>query len=93
MTTVKAECSACSGSGIYRGMAEPVGMGVVRLRCDGSGCANLNYTPFSGRKRRDGIQEVRRSKGSFIMGCGPTGDSVAYADFLAGIMPPEEPSQ
>lgn len=91
MITVKTECSACGGSGIYRGMAEPDGVGIVCLQCDGTGCEKLNYTPFSGRKRRDGIHEVRRSKGSFIMNCGPTGDSVTYADFLAGIMP-EDPT-
>ena len=84
---VKVECCACRGTGLYRGMAEPKGVAVVCLRCDGSGCAELEYTPFAARKRRDDVQTVRLSRGSFILSCGPVGESVTYAEFLAGKMP------
>ena len=86
--TVKAECSSCGGTGVYRGFAEPKGVGVICLDCQGSGCREITYTPFISRKRRDGINEVRVSRGRFI--CGPIGPgetSVSYDDFLNGKMP------
>lgn len=91
MDSVKAECGPCGGTGIYSGIAEPVGVGVVCLRCRGSGGHSIEYTPFTGRKRRTDIQEVRLPKGFSILHCGPGIGSVEYADFLAGIMP-EDPT-
>ena len=86
--TVEAECSSCSGTGVYRGFAEPKGVGVVCLNCDGEGKRTIEYKLFTGRKRCDGVQEVRRSAGSFIAtGVGPAGESVTYEEFLAGTMP------
>lgn len=37
MKTVKAECSACGGSDLYVGFAEPKGAAVVCVKCDGTG--------------------------------------------------------
>jgi hypothetical protein len=85
--SVKAECGACGGTGIYHGFAEPKGVGVVCLQCDGTGCAVIEYTPFTSRKRRNDITTVQRSRGAFIMNCGPGGNSVTYSDFLNGKMP------
>jgi hypothetical protein len=84
---VKTECGACRGTGLYRGIAEPKGVAVVCLRCRGTGCEELEYVPFTERKRRDDVQTVRQSRGSFILSCGPVGDSVTYAEFIAGKMP------
>jgi hypothetical protein len=84
---VKAECGACDGTGIYHGFAEPKGVGVVCLKCDGTGCATIEYTPFTGRKTRNDITTVQRSRGSFVLSCGPAGNSVSYNDFLNGKMP------
>jgi hypothetical protein len=88
METVKAECGACEGSGIYRGFAEPPGVGVVCLQCNGSGCQEIRYKPFERRKGKRGVHTIRRSAGNFIVtGVGPTGGSVTYAEFQQGKMP------
>lgn len=69
-------------------MAEPEGVAVVCLNCNGSGCEKLEYTPFTGRVEREGVRTVRRSKGSFIgTGVGPTGDSITYDEFRRGRLP------
>lgn len=86
MATVKAECKSCSGTGVYKGFAEPEGVGVVCLQCSGTGCDEISYTPFTERKRRKGIRVVRQ--GSFLAtGVGPVGGEVSYEEFLNGRMP------
>ncbi|MEN9560914.1 MAG: hypothetical protein RIQ56_187 [Candidatus Parcubacteria bacterium] len=82
------ECGSCRGTGIYRGMSEPRGVGVVCLECKGTGRAIIAYVPFTTRRRRKGIHTVRRSAGTCIgTGAGPTGGSITYKEFLAGKMP------
>ena len=86
--TVKFECSACGGTGLYRGMCEGKGTAVVCLRCDGTGCRDLEYTPFTERKPRTDVEHVYLSRGTFIgTGVGPAGSSVTYEEFLQGKMP------
>lgn len=86
--TIKTQCSSCSGTGVYCGFAEPQGTGVVCLGCSGTGCAKMTYEPFTERKRRLGVKEVRLSSGSLIAtGVGPRGTSVSYEDFWNGKMP------
>ncbi len=88
METVKAECSACGGTGLYSGFAEPKGTAVVCVQCGGDGCQEIHYTPFTRRKGRRGITTVSRSRGSFIVtGVGPVGDSITYKEFHQGKMP------
>jgi hypothetical protein len=85
---VKVECSSCGASGVYRGFAEPQGVGVVCLNCNGTGCQTINYKPFTGLKRRTGIQTVQLSRGSFIVtGVGPAGNAISYEDFFRGKRP------
>ena len=84
---IKTECGSCRGTGLYRGMAEPEGVAVVCLRCEGTGCREIEYTPFTTRKRRGDVTTVRLSRGSFILSCGPGGTSVSYAEFQSGKMP------
>ena len=87
METIKTECGSCQGTGVFCGMAEPKGVGVVCLNCKGTGCREIKYTPFTGRKRRDDVSQVSLSRGSLLWSCGPCGKSVSYADFLAGRVP------
>lgn len=86
--SVKAECSSCGGTGVYVGFAEAKGTGVVCLNCDGTGERTIEYTPFTGLKKREGVATVSRSKGTFIAaGVGAYGASVSYEDFLKGKRP------
>jgi hypothetical protein len=88
MPSVKVFCQACGGTGVYCGFAEPKGTGVVCLRCEGSGAQTLSYEPFTGRKRRNDVQYVRLSAGTFLVtGVGPRGTTVSYDEFLQGRMP------
>lgn len=86
--SVQAECGSCGATGIYRGMAEPEGVGVVCLTCKGTGAVKLEYTPFTARKRRKDVRIVHRTAGTFIAGpIGPTGQGVTYSQFLEGQLP------
>lgn len=86
--TIKIECTSCSGTGIYRGFAEPQGVGVVCHSCNGTGAQDFKYAPFNGRAKRNDIQTVQRSRGTLIVtGVGPVGRSISYGQFLAGEMP------
>lgn len=85
---ISVECAKCRGTGVYRGFAEPEGVGVVCLECGGSGCKEIAYTPFSKRKTRNDVREVKRSRGTMIpLGVGPVGESIPYSAFLEGKMP------
>ena len=85
---VKAECSSCGGTGLYVGFAEPRGTAVVCGTCKGTGCEEIRYTPFSSRKPKSGVHEVRQSHGTFVAtGVGPTGGRVTYDQFRNGVMP------
>lgn len=86
--TVKVECGSCGATGIYRGFAEPEGVGVVCLNCRGTGCTEITYTPFERRKERRDVERVQYSRGSLLaIGVGPVGSSIGYREFLEGKMP------
>lgn len=88
MAKIQVECGSCSGTGLYRGMAEPRGVAVVCISCNGTGCADLEYKPFTARRERSDVQFVGRTQGTFILGpMGPGKDRVTYAEFLAGKLP------
>lgn len=89
------ECGSCQATGLYRGFAEPLGVAVVCLACDGSGfvdATNRTKTTssksFSGLRHRQDVNTVCRSRGSFVaFGVGPTGGGISYQEFLDGIRP------
>jgi hypothetical protein len=86
MASVQAECSSCTGTGLYSGFCEPEGVAVICLRCGGSGAESIVYRKYERRKGRKDIKEVRRSRGTFIAtGVGPTGPSMSYQEFLEAI--------
>lgn len=88
MRTVKTECEACDGTGLYCGFAEADGEAVICLHCDGTGCYKLRYKPFERRKGRRGIKSIFRSRGGFLAtGVGKVGGSITYAEFKKGKMP------
>lgn len=88
MATVKAECSTCSGTGLYSGMCEKKGTAVICIECKGTGCYEFYFKPFIKRKGRRGIETVSQSRGSFIgTGVGSVGKAITYKEFQQGEMP------
>jgi hypothetical protein len=90
--TVKIKCKDCGGTGLNScsdyGFAEPRGVAVVCLGCNGTGCATFTYTPFVRRKGRRDIKTVRCSRGAnSMLGVGPKGASISYAEFAKGKLP------
>lgn len=67
---VQEECPACKGTGIFTGMAERDGMGVVCSKCKGTGCATFRhvYKEFTGRKGRDDVLHVIEANPGIITG-------------------------
>lgn len=85
---IEVECPSCGGTGLYCGFAEPKGIAVICLHCNGTGKSTLSYFPFIGRKPKKGIRTVQRSSGTFIFSkVGPTGGSITYEEFQNGKMP------
>lgn len=58
MPTIKAECDACSGTGLYCGFAEPEGTAVICRGCSGTGCRTITYKEFTQRKHKRGVKRV-----------------------------------
>ena len=80
--TVNAQCSSCSGTGLYEGMCEAKGEPVVCMNCEGTGCEKISYTPYDGRKKKIGVKCVHYSRGKFIFtGAGKVGESMTYEEF------------
>lgn len=85
---INAECRACGATGLYSGMCEAEDEAVICVNCEGTGCQQIEYVPFTARKGRRGIKSVRRSRGSFIgTGVGGTGKRISYKEFAEGKMP------
>lgn len=89
---IKWNCGSCSGTGIYKGLCEGPGQGVVCLTCKGAGAVDNkpSYNPkeFTGLVRRSDIQRVYRGNGTFIFGgAGPRGNGVSYQEFFEGKLP------
>jgi len=79
---VKAACASCGATGLYCGMCEPVGTAVICVDCGGTGCEEISYRPYEGRKRKHGVSIISHSRGSFIAtGVGAVGNSMTYAQF------------
>lgn len=81
MTTVKTECSACRGTGLYVGFAEGNQEAVICLDCSGSGAKDISYTPYAGRKVRSDVRTVRQSRGRMLFSCGGGGSAMTYKEF------------
>lgn len=94
------ECQACDGTGVYQGMGERDGAGVVCHRCDGTGCFKykFQYTPFTKRKLNGNISRVYLSGYGYCINTNPmtlsngvfvdlSKEGVEYEEFLNGKMP------
>ena len=56
--SVEVECSACEGTGLYVGWTCHDGAAQVCRECGGTGFQTISYTPFTGRKKKEGIKKV-----------------------------------
>jgi len=85
------ECKACNGTGIYVGVCERDGSGVVCHRCNGTGCHHyeFEYVPFVTRHRRRGIKRVFSNNSGIVIGEGnghklEDFGGMPYKDWLMG---------
>ena len=77
---VDAECGACKGTGLYQGFMERADEAVICVNCRGSCKVTINFNPFTGRKKRKGVEKIRGGTGLIIDQ--PTkGSWMSYADF------------
>ena len=81
MITLKAFCHECRGTGVFVGVCEPKGTGVVCLICGGHGCKAVTYTPFKKRAQRRGVTRV------YLSGRVDRTDGISYAAFQRGRRP------
>lgn len=89
--TVRAECEACQGSGLYVGLCERDGFAVVCRECSGLGVKYLAYTPFIARRDRRDICVLRVLEvnpgvfARFLPGLGMQGfGGISLEDWKAG---------
>jgi len=95
------ECPSCEGSGVYQGIAEGEGTGVICYKCKGSGAFlyQFEYRPFTGRKIIEGIDRVYLNGLGYKLGLGKIPfsngigeidmdqEGVSYSEFLNGEVP------
>lgn len=65
----KTECTSCSGTGLYCGLAEPKGTAVICYSCRGKGYAGhlTEGRPFSERKPKPGVHQVFTDGGLWMI--------------------------
>lgn len=97
---VLVECPKCNGTGIYVGLAERNGAGVVCSQCHGTGAYRFKYeyTPFTTRRNRKDIKRVYQAHSGYVLtatgkiendctSIDMTKQGVSYAEFMAGKLP------
>lgn len=77
--TVKIECGACGSTGLYKGFAEPAGTAVICNQCGGKGYKEAK--PFTGRRRKEGIQRVMVDGGLWFMRTGSNPQTISIEEF------------
>ena len=77
---VKEKCQQCNGTGIYAGMAERDGCGVVCHHCKGTGCHEFEHTyeDFEKRETRKDLKHVLEANPGIMVG---TGNGHKFSDF------------
>jgi hypothetical protein len=80
------KCRACNGTGIYKGMAERDGFGVVCHNCKGTGKFHFvhEYEKFEGRQPRKDIHTVVQVNPGIILGGELNFGGMSYKDWLEG---------
>lgn len=94
------ECPSCKGTGVYSGIGEGEGIGVVCTKCKGTGKYHYTYeyNEFTERKRKEDVERVYLSGSRHKLGLGKINfvnvgiidmdkEGVSYDEFLEGKMP------
>ena len=78
------QCKSCKGTGIYVGLAERDGAGVVCLTCDGTGRKEMRfeYEDFTGKQRRNGVTQVYKSSAGYVINPQVAQGGVPYEEWL-----------
>ena len=77
--SIKIECRACAGAGIYPGFGDMDETGCVCHKCGGTGEYEFHFNDFTGRKKLDGIRRVIPAT-HYNEDC-----SLGYEEWLRGI--------
>lgn len=80
-------CRSCNATGIYVGLAEKEGAGVVCRACHGTGCCHvrIEYDDFVGRLPRTDILRVQRVNPGVIVGSEIAEfGGLSYDDWMSG---------
>ena len=77
---VKEKCPSCDGTGVFVGMAERDGIGVMCSKCDGTGCHEFThiYEEFTERQKRKGIKHIIETNPGICVG---KGNGLKFEDF------------
>lgn len=77
---VKEKCQSCNGTGIYSGMGERNGFGVVCHNCKGTGCYEFKHTyeEFTEREPSTKIKHVIQTNPGICVG---TDNGYNFTDF------------
>lgn len=79
-------CTACGGTGLYKGLAERGTCAVVCHRCNGTGAVQQTFEIFQERKRRPNVTKVYKDSCGYVHNETLDG-GCTYEEFLAGVEP------
>ena len=85
------QCPTCEGTGIYRGIAEPDGVGKVCRDCKGTAKQIRKFVPFTGRIVRNDVTHVVAADEGVLHTPYTEQGSISYEDFLKGKLPTSAP--
>ena len=97
---IDVQCQSCNGTGIYVGIAERDGAGVICNTCNGTGKQHytFKYEKFTGLQKRNDVKRVYKQSYGYVLSpkeidfddvglIDLTQEGVSYDDFLKGEMP------
>ena len=81
------QCKSCAGTGIYVGLAERDGVGVVCNQCNGTGCRRIHieYDDFIERVPRTDVSRVVQVNPGIVIDADPVFGGMTYDEWAAGV--------
>jgi hypothetical protein len=84
MKSIKIECKACKGTGLYVGMAELDGAAVQCKECYGNGWTMYEYNEFTERKERKDVSWVVEKDSGICISPKFEIGGMSYSDWRSG---------